>query len=104
MSQTENPKDVTTEQDSLDATLAGILSDALKSYGSTGPEGSVLYIQYWLWVKPAFRSVLTIGTNYIFRIDHYVPCLCALPMHYVPCLCSGGTFPCGISIKVSLAK
>ena len=35
MSQTENPKDVTTEQDSLDATLAGILSDALKSYGST---------------------------------------------------------------------
>ena len=73
MSQTENPKDVTTEQDSLDATLAGILSDALKSYGSTGPEGSVLYIQYWLWVKPAFRSVLTIGTNYIFRIDHYVP-------------------------------
>ena len=48
MSQTENPKDVTTEQDSLDATLAGILSDALHSYGSTGPEGSVLYIQYWL--------------------------------------------------------
>ena len=68
MSQTENPRDVTTEQDSLDATLAGILRD-----GSTGPEGSVLYIQYWLWVKPAFRSVLTIGTNYIFRIEHYVP-------------------------------
>ena len=79
MSQTENPRDVRIEHDSLDVTLAGILSDVLQAYGSTawngitGPEGSVLYIQYWLWVKPALRSVLTIGTDYTFRIDHQVP-------------------------------
>ena len=59
--------------------------------GITGPEDSVFYTNYWLWVDPAsFIGVqLQEGFSYNFMIAE-----CS------PFVCGGGIFSHGVNIKV----
>ena len=98
MPQTENQRDVLMigkGNVSFQAILSGISSSVLNKYGKTiwkgitGPEDSVGYTDYWLWVEPYFGGQLQVGLLYDFGIAKYKLFTCG-----------GGTFSYGVSIEV----
>ena len=101
MPQTGNIRDVIviTRQNPLAATLQEISNSVLQTYGQrvwkgiTGPEDSIGYTDYWLWVEPDFCGVQEVGFACEFQIQKCSP----FP-------CGGGSFSHGVSIRAALIQ
>lgn len=97
MPQTGNPRDVLSigQGGPFAAILRGISKAVLQTYGETvwkditGPEDSINFTDYWLWVEPDFSDELQEGLSYNFKIARCKPFICG-----------GGDFTYGVSIKV----
>ena len=59
--------------------------------GVTGPEDSLLYTDYWLWIEPVVGGILLENNFYNFNIEGCTPFYC-----------EGGSFSYGVSIKAKI--
>lgn len=59
--------------------------------GVTGPEDSLLYTDYWLWIEPVVGGILLENNFYNFNIEGCTPFYC-----------EGGSFSYGVSIKARI--
>lgn len=86
------------ESNSISDTPKSISSSVINNYGKTlvwkgitGPEDSLLYTDYWLWVEPDVGQILSEDYSYNFKIEMYTP------FH-----CESGSFSYGVSIKATI--
>ena len=96
MPQTGNERYII-ESNSIAAILKSISSYVINTYGSTvwkgitGPEDSLLYTDYWLWIEPVVGGILLENNFYNFNIEGCTPFYC-----------EGGSFSYGVSIKAKI--
>lgn len=88
------------ESNSISDTLKSISSSVINNYGKTlvwkgitGPEDSLLYTDYWLWVEPDVGQMPLEDFSYNFKIER------CTPFH-----CESGSFSYGVSIKASIVE
>ena len=96
MPQTGNERYII-ESNSIAGILKSISSYVINTYGSTvwkgitGPEDSLLYTDYWLWIEPVVGGILLENNFYNFNIEGCTPFYC-----------EGGSFSYGVSIKAKI--
>lgn len=92
MPQTGNERYII-ESNGIAGILKSISSYVINTYGSTvwkgvtGPEDSLLYTDYWLWIEPVVGGILLENNFYNFNIEGCTPFYC-----------EGGSFSYGVSI------
>ena len=86
------------ESNSISDTLKSISNSVINNYGKTlvwkgitGPEDSLLYTDYWLWVEPDVGQIPSEDHSYNFKIQR------CTPFH-----CVSGSFSYGVSIKATI--